>query len=459
MRSFRSAPKPPSKAAPDTVVRLFQSETAEILEAPEPTGIRATTLVAAALVVALVVLAAITRLDRVIESVGGEIVSTTPTEVLQSLDPALIKTINVRVGDRVKAGDVLATLDPTFASADADALRLQVANYDAQIGRAEAELARQTYTPPIASDAAAARYGQMQEALFAQRKSQYDEQMRAYNSQIAQYRATLAKLKDNETRYADRMELAKEVEQMRATLAAAQVGSRLNLLAATDQKTELLRNLEFNHNSLLETEHQLDAAVATRDTFAQKWLADTSQELVTARNQRDTARQQLEKALRKKDLVRLAASDDSVVLRMAKLSVGSVLKDAEPLMYLAPLNSPVEAEVRIAPRDIGFIRPGDPVKIKLDAFDFVEHGMVKGTISWISEGAFMVDERTSQPTTEPYYKARVALTDTNLRDVPAGFRLIPGMTLTADVHIGTRSILTYLVSGAVRHFSEAMREP
>ena len=199
--------------------------------------------------------------------------------------------------------------------------------------------------------------------------------------------------------------------------------------------------------------------VATRDAFAQKWLADASQELVTARNQRDTARQQLEKALRKKDLVRLTASEDSVVLRMAKLSVGSVLKDAEPLMYLAPLNSPVEAEVRIAPRDIGFIRPGDPVKIKLDAFDFVEHGMVKGTISWISEGAFMVDERTGQPTAEPYYKARVALTDTNLRSVPNGFRLIPGMTLTADVHIGTRSILTYLVSGAVRHFSEAMREP
>ena len=208
---------------------------------------------------------------------------------------------------------------------------------------------------------------------------------------------------------------------MRATLAAAQVGSRLNLLAATDQKTELLRNVEYDHNSLVETEHQLEATAATRDAFAQQWLADTSQELVTARNQRDTARQQLEKALRKKDLVRLAASEDAVVLRMAKLSVGSVLKDAEPLMYLAPLNSPVEAEVRIAPRDIGFIRPGDPVKVKLDAFDFVEHGMVKGTISWISEGAFMVDERTSQPTPEPYYKARIALTDTNLRNVPDGF--------------------------------------
>jgi hemolysin D len=459
MRSFRSAQKPQSDAAPDTIVRQFQSETAEILDAPEPAGVRATTYVAAALIVALVILAAITRLDRVIQSTAGEIVTTTPTEVLQSLDPALIKTINVRAGDRVKAGDVLATLDPTFASADVDALQLQFANYDAQIARAEAELAGRPYTPPQSASAGAARYGEIQQALFAQRKSQYDEQMRAYNSQVEQYKATLAKLKNNDVRYADRMDLAKEVEQMRATLAAAQVGSRLNLLAATDQKAELLRNLEFNHNSIVETEHQIKATVATRDAFTQKWLADTSQDLVTARKERDTARQQLEKALRKRDLVRLVAGEDSVVLRMAKLSVGSVLKDAEPLMYLAPLNSPVEAEIRILPRDIGFIRPGDPVKIRLDAFDFVEHGLVQGTISWISEGAFMVDERTGQPTTEPYYKARIALTDTNLRNVPNGFRLIPGMTLSADVHIGTRSILTYLVSGAVRTFSEAMREP
>jgi HlyD family secretion protein len=459
MRSFRSDRTPQSDAGADKVVRLFQSETAEILEAPEPPKLRSTTYVLSAFLVAAIVLMAITRIDRVIESTAGEIVTTQPTEVIQTLDDSLIKTIDVRAGDRVKAGAVLATLDPTFAVADADALRLQVASYDAQIARAEAELAHRPYVPPPASDVAAGRYGQLQKELYRQRKSQYDEQMNAYNAQIAQYKATLVKLKNNEQRYGDRMKLAKEVEDMRATLAAAQVGSRLNLLTATDQKTELLRNLEYDHNSLLETEHQLQATAATRDSFAQKWLADTSQELVTARGQRDTASQQLEKAERKKDLVRLVANEDSVVLRIARLSVGSVLRAADALMYLAPLNSPVEAELQISPRDIGFIRAGDPVMVKLDAFDFIEHGMAKGDISWISEGAFMIDDRTGQPVQNPFYKVRVRLTDTNLREVPEGFRLIPGMTLTGDVHIGTRSVLMYLVSGAIRHFSEAMREP
>jgi HlyD family secretion protein len=459
MKSFRSGPQPHSNEPPDKIVRLFQSETAEIVDAPEPTGVRTTVYVLGAFLVSLIVLSMVTRLDRVVTSISGEIVTTQGTVVMQALDPSIIKTINVREGERVKAGDVLATLDPTFAAADVDSLKLQIASLNAQIARCEAELAHRPYTPERTADAAAARYDELQKAYYLQRKAQYDAQMRAYDEQIGQYTATISKLKNNEARYADRARLAKEVEQMRATLAAAQVGSRLNLLAATDQKTELLRNVEYDHNSLVEAQHQLDGATATRNAFTQQWLGQASQELVTARNQRDTALQQLEKATKKKDLVRLAAPEDAVVLKMAKLSVGSVLREGEPFIHLAPLNSPVEAEVRISPHDVGFIRTGDPVKIKLDTFNFIEHGSAEGTVRWISEGSFTTDESNNQPTAGPYYKVRVALTDSNLKNVPEGFRLIPGMTLTADVHIGTRSVLMYLISGAMRGANEAMREP
>src|SRR5207302_7220679 len=376
------------------------------------------------------------------------IVTTQPTVVMQALDPSLIKTIEVREGERVKAGEVLATLDPTFAAADVGALTQQVASLDAQIARCEAELANRPYDPAPARDPTTDRYVQLQRSFYQQRKAQREGQIRAYDEQIAQVTATIAKLENNQARYTDRARLAKEVEQMRATLAAAQVGSRLNLLAATDQKTELLRNVEFARNSLAESQHQLQATTATRNAFVQQWLGQTSQELVTARNQRDTALQQLEKATKHKDLVRLEALDDAVILKMAKLSVGSVLKEGDPLFYLAPLGSPVEAEVHIATRDVGFIRPGDPVMVKLDAFNFIEHGMAEGTLRWISEGAFTVDDNGAA--VDPYYKGRVALTNTDLRNVPEGFRLIPGMTLAGDIHVGTRSVFMYIVSGAMR---------
>ena len=468
MRSFRSDPTQHSRAEPGKIVRLFQSETAEIVEAPEPSGVRATVYVLTALLVSLVVLSMVTRLDRVVTSVSGQVVTVQPTVVLQALDPSIIKSIDVHEGQPVKAGTVLATLDPTFATADVDALKLQIASLDAQIARCEAELSNRPYVPPPSADPGVVRYGELQRAYYQQRKAQYEEQMRAYGAQIAQISATIAKYQNDAARYGDREKLSRQVEQMRATLAAAQVGSRLNLLAATDQKTELLRNLEYDHNTLVENQHQLQAATATRSAFAQQWLAQASQELVTARNQRDSARQQLDKATRHKDLVRLAAPEDSVVLRISKqsaggaggaLSVGSVVNVGDTLISLAPMKSPVEAEARVQTRDVGFIRVGDPVKLKLDAFNFIEHGTVKGTVRWISEGAFSVDDVTGQPTQQPYYKVRVALTDVDLRNVPDNFRLIPGMTLAADIHIGTRSLLMYLVNGAVRGSSEAMREP
>jgi len=459
MRSFRSDPALRSNATPDRIIRLFQSETAEILEAPEPFGVRATLYVVAAFFVALIVLGLVTRLDRVVTSTSGHIVTTESTVVLQALDPSLIKTIDVREGERVKAGEVLATLDPTFAAADVGALQQQVASLDAQIARCEAELANRPYDPTPAADPTMDRYVQLQRSYYLQRKAQLEGQIRAYDEQIAQFTATIAKLQNNQARYGDRAKLAKEVEEMRATLAAAQVGSRLNLLAATDQKTELLRNLEYDRNGLVESQHQLQATTATRNAFIQQWLGEASKEQVTARNQRDTALQQLEKATKHKDLVRLTAAEDSVVLKMAKLSVGSVLKEGDPLIFLAPLHSPVEAEVHISPRDVGFIRAGDPVRIKLDAFNFIEHGMAEGTVRWISEGAFTVNDDTGAAAPEPYYKVRVALTNTDLHNVPAGFRVIPGMTLTADVHIGTRSVLMYIVNGAVQGMNEAMREP
>src|SRR5260370_41177878 len=112
---------------------------------------------------------------------------------------------------------------------------------------------------------------------------------------------------------------------MRDTLAQNQPGSRLNLLAATDQRLEMLRNLELDHSLLLENQHQLESVISNRDAFVQQWLGQVSQELVTAQNARDNAREQLAKASKHRDLVRLEAPEDAVVLKLAKLSVGSVL--------------------------------------------------------------------------------------------------------------------------------------
>ena len=153
----------------------------------------------------------------------------------------------------------------------------------------------------------------------------------------------------------------------------------------------------------------------------------------------------------------MTAADPSVVLTMAKLSAGSVLRQGDTLYTLMPADAPLEAEIHIFARDVAFVRPGDKCQLKIDAFNFVQHGMAAGKLLWVSEGAFTTDDN-GQPT-DPYYKARCSVDTSGLHNVPEGFRLIPGMTLTGDVVVGTRSVLWYLMGGMLRGANELMREP
>ena len=443
-------------SSPDALIRIFQSESAEVEEDPEPAQTRLTLYTLAGLFIALVAVTVFMQMNRVVTSNAGLIVTTEPTIVLQALDPSIIKSLEAQDGERVKRGQLLATLDPTFAAADVSAATAQIASLEAEIARTEAELAHRDFNPPVGTTPEGA-YMALQRAYFVERKAQFDAQLLAYNEQIAQNNATIRKLKDDLAHYEDRVKISQEIENMRASLAASQYGSRLNLLTATDQRLEMLRTQDFDRNGLSESEHQLASTIANRDAFVEQWNGQVSQELVTARNGLDTAQQQLTKAAKHKDLVRLEAPEDAVVLKLAKLSVGSVLKEADPFITLAPLRSPVEAEVHISAREIGFVRPGDSATIKLDPFNFVEHGTASGAVRWISEGAFTQDDNGN--TVDPYYKARIALTKVQLTGVPDSFRLVPGMTLTADINIGSRSVFSYILRGLIRGVNEAMREP
>ena len=456
MGFFRFAPAVQRKPPADALTRVFQSEVGEVREDSEPAQLRITLYVLTGLLIALLAVSVFMRMNRVVTSVTGQIVTTEPTIVLQALDPSIIKSLNTQEGERVQGGQLLATLDPTFAAADVQAATLQIASLDAQISRAEAELASRDFNPPLGTTPETA-YLALQRVYYLQRKGQFEAQLHAYEEQIAQNKATIRKLKDDLVHYGDRVKISQEVESMRASLAASQVGSRLNLLTATDQRLEVLRNLDFDRNGLVENEHQLASTIANRDAFIEQWNGQVSQELVTARNALDTTQQQLAKAAKHKDLVRLEAPEDAVVLKLAKLSVGSVLKEADPFISLAPLKSPVEAEVHIAARDVGFVRPGDKTTVKLDPFNFVEHGTASGYVRWISEGAFLQDDNGN--TVDPYYKARIALTEVKLTAVPDSFRLVPGMTLTADINVGSRSVFMYVMKGVIRSANEAMREP
>lgn len=438
------------------VIRQWQSEVDAITEAPPPGKARSAVWLLALLFVTLIGLTPFANIDRVVSSSSGKIVAVQPLLTFQALDPSIIKSVDVREGEDVAAGQQLATLDATFAKADVGQLHQQIAGLDAQIARLTAERDSKPLRFAVAANPDEAPFDVLQASLYTQRAAGYAAQMRSFDEKIKTTQAAMAKLQNDVARYASREEITHQIEGMRDTLYKSGASSRLSLLQANDARLEMQRTMESDRNGIAEAEHQLATNQADRDAYVQKWLGDVSQDLVKARNDRDSAIAALQKASKHQDFVRLVAPERSVVLTLSKLSAGSVLKEGETLMTLVPLSSPMQAEIHIASHDIGFVRPGDSVSLKVDAFNFYEHGSAEGRLNWISEGAFSTDE--DKPV-EPYYRARVTIDKLNFSGVPTTFRLIPGMTLRADINVGHRSLFRYIMGGFVQGTGEAMREP
>lgn len=438
-------------------VSQFQSETDAIREAHEPLLARSTLWVLTAFVVAAVLTMSLTRMDRIVTSVGGKIAPIDPVNVVQALDPSIIRTLDVREGDQVDTGQLLATLDPTFTAADVTQYKAQVASLEAQIARDEAELAQKPLVYPSSDDPDVARYQNLNKALFDQQIAQYNAQYNSLDGKIHLNEATLVKLQGDDAGYRHRADIAQKIEDMRTTLAEHGTGSQLNMYISQDSKVELQRQIEYTRNSLTETQNAIVSAKADLKAFREQWFAQVSQDLVQARNNLDQARASYDKAARHQDLVRITAGEPSVVLTLAKLSVGSVLKQGDPLITLMPLKTRLEAEIKVSARDIGFLRVGDSCTLKIDAFNYVEHGTAQGTVRWISDGAFTTDDAGN--VVDAYYKAHCSVEHTDFRGVPKNFRMIPGMTLTGDVNVGSRSVMMYVVGDMFKGLYEAMREP
>jgi HlyD family secretion protein len=257
---------------------------------------------------------------------------------------------------------------------------------------------------------------------------------------------------------------------MRRQLEKLQAGSRLNTLMAMDNRTEMERNYQGAVETANGAQNNLAALNAQRDTYVQNWHADAAQKLSDATDQLSQARESLNKAQLHRQLVELRAEQDATVLSVAKISVGSVLQSGQDFITLVPSEAPLEVEANISGSDNGYVHVGDPVSIKFDTFDFMLYGQAEGTVRTVSADSIYAQSTQQNQSlagavpistgdTTPYYLARVAIDKVGLHDTPAGFHLMPGMPVTADVKVGKRSVLTYILDRALRAPSEGFREP
>lgn len=454
----RSARRAETAAIPSLLE--FHSPSAALAVAPVQYGARKINAVVCTLAVACFAAAGLIPVDKVVTATG-KVVAQQASSVIQPLELAIVRSVDVREGQLVRKGDLLARLDPTFATADAGALTNQVESLQAEVDRLQAEASGIDFRPRDATPMAL-----LQKAIFTQRAAERGFKMEGYTQKISSLQSQIQRTMQDVASLTERRLIAVELESKRLELEKLGSGSIINRMAATDTRLDVENKLSTARSQAIQGSRDLAAMQAERDGYDQSWRSQVIQDLTEQSRKLSDARENLAKASRRKQLVELRADQDSIVLNIAKAPPGAVLQPGEQLMSLTPVDAPLEVEVNVAGIDAGFVHPGNPVTIKFDAFPSTQYGDADGSVRFVSPDSFVGDPDQKQrgvqqmpQTGQAFYRARITIDEVKLHDTPPGFRLVPGMPVNADVKVGKRTVLSYLLSRVLPVALDGMREP
>jgi HlyD family secretion protein len=235
-----------------------------------------------------------------------------------------------------------------------------------------------------------------------------------------------------------------------------QIGAKINLLEAQEKRLEAERALTMAKNRDVELKRELAGAIAERAAFDTGWRQKTMEDLLATSRDLDDVKEQLQKADKRTSLVTLVAPSDAVVLEIGQKSQGSIIQGAEVLFTLVPLGAELEAEVHIDSMDVGYVKVGNVAHLKVDSFPFQLHGTLEAQVRTISEDSF---RRDAGGNAETYYASRLKIGGNHLKSLPEQARLLPGMTVSGEIVVGKRTVMSYLLWPLTKAFNESLREP
>jgi HlyD family secretion protein len=416
-----------------------------------------------ALIACAIVWAVFGQLD-IVAVANGKLVPASYLKIVQPAEQGIVKDILIREGERVKAGQVLIRMDAVLTSADVNAIRTEYDNRRLALRRIDAQLAggrleRRKDDPP---------------ALYAQIAAQHESNVRAYQNALAQERSMLEKARyDLEAAQATKLKLEQVlphyVEQENAFEKLVKDGFAGRIMY-TDKRRERIEK-EQDLRAQESTIRSNVALIAQSEAKMAQITADYRRQLQTERvamaAEAEKARQELAKHEHRQGLLELRAPADGTVKDLATHTVGTVAAPGTILMTLVPLDESLVAEVWVGNDDVGFVRSGQDVKLKLAPFQFQKYGMIRGKVLRVSADASEAPNPNTRsdaltgrdrPMGPLAYRAIVELASATLQVDDMAYPVGPGMQVAAEIHLGTRSVLEYLLSPVRKAFHEAARE-
>lgn len=393
----------------------------------------------------------------VVATATGKIVPSGKTKLIQPSEVAVVKAIHVRDGQLVKAGDLLVELDAQITGADVERLRSE------QLAAAIDEARATTLLAAIAEERAPTNLAKLipettpEQQQAAQRwvEGQYLElrsNVAQVQAAIEQQQAEIQAARANVTSLQESLPIARQLSADYKRLLDKAIVGKHAWLEKEQARLDQERELRVQQARVVE----LQAAKKEAEQRQQGVLAQTRRAMLdlqqTSAQKLASVVQEVKKAEQRNRLMRLTSPVDGTVQQLAIHTQGGVVTEAQPLMVIVPSDQPVEVEAFLENKDIGFVRPGQEVEIKVETFNFTKYGVVHGTVVSISTDA-IEDERRGL-----VYNARIQLNEKSILVGEQRINLSPGMAVRAEVKTDTRKVIEYFLSPLSQYANESLRE-
>lgn len=430
--------------------RRLLSESVRVEEELVPAFVHPVLMTVAAIVVLFIVWAAMTRITEVARA-PGEVVPSGQIKVVQHLDGGAVGEILVEEKSLVQQGQVLVRVDGAQAMADLRQTEVRLVSLRLRAERLSAIV--ENRKPEF-------------ESLAGDHPELIPHQQQLYLTQLSTRNSTLSILDHQINQRADRL------QQLQKSLSVAQEHQNLTGELLGMRENLATRRL-INKSVLLETRR---AKVTADGEVARvgKDIQVSEQELEETRSRRiDTLNQLRRDALAElgsvhaeiaevtESLGRLQAKVDRLVVRaptrgyvqdMKVVTVGQVVPPGGLIMHIVPDDVPLEAVIRIAPKDIGYVKAGQPVNLRVTSFDYSRFGFAKGTLNRVTASSVVGEDG------RPFFRGWVTLTQPYVGNQAGRYLLQPGMGVEAEILTGEKTVLAYLAKPFVDMFSRSFQE-
>lgn len=430
--------------------RSLLSESIHIEEELVPAFVRPILYLVGALVLIFLAWSAVARMKEVARA-PGEIIPSGSIKVVQHLDGGVVAEIVAEERKLVEQGAVLLRIDGTQAHADYGQMKARLDSLRLREERLKA------FTEDKKPDFSALGIDQPgmvsnQREIYATQLATRDSTLSILDRQIDQRKRRIRQLEMALSVAKEQQALTGELSAMRENLASRQLINRTVLLETRRAKVTASGEIARLTEEIGVVEQELAEFRNRRTDTQNQSRQDALAELGAVRAEMAEVEETMQRLRARVNRLEVRAPIRGHILDMRVQNVGQVVQPGALLMQIVSDNAVFEAEVRISPRDIGFVRVNQPVNLRVTSYDYSRFGFVKGRLKRVSASSMVGENKIA------YYQGLVELDTPYVGDVPGRNLLQPGMNVEAEILTGEKTLLAYMVKPLIDVVSLSFNE-